>query len=77
MFLKYSGCLILSIDGRNGVSYVIGDLEMGVYVQTSEGGLGTANGEQHGTAFQFYWPKGRTPMVIDPVAFPFDLVPNP
>lgn len=76
-FLQYSGCLLLSIEGRNGVNYVIGDQKMGVYVRSAEGGLGTANGEQHGTAYEFYWPKGVTPFTIDPVTYPFDLTPNP
>ena len=77
MFAKYSGCLIMAIEGRNGLYYVIGDLKMGVYVRTAEGGLGTSSGEQHGTAYEFYWPKGTAPMTIDPVAFPFDTTPNP
>lgn len=77
MFLKYSGCIILSIEGRNGVDYVIGDLKMGVYIRTAEGGLGTTAGEQHGTAYEFYWPKGVTPYTIDATTYPFDTTPNP
>lgn len=76
-FMKYSGCIIMAVEGRNGIHYVIGDAVMGVYIRTAEGGLGKAAGEQHGTAFEFYWPKGVTPFTIDAATYPFDTTPNP
>jgi hypothetical protein len=77
MLVAYSGCLIASISGRNGLDYVLGNLDIPVQVESAELGLGTKNGELSGGNYVLMAPTGFTPMLYNGATHGFDITPNP
>lgn len=63
--VDFAGCLIAMIADKSGNYHVVGNLDDPCFIETIEGGTGTAPGDRVGYAYTLYSNTGQTSMLYD------------
>lgn len=74
LMTQYSGCLLWLVPGKNGLYYVVGDIDSPAFVEAGEGGTG---GDKNGMSYTVYAKTGLPPMLYDAETNGIDITPNP
>ena len=74
--VAHSGCMVASIELKDGTAIVIGSDEIGVIVESAEFDSGVKNGDKKGGQMVLKATDGFAPMVYDAATHGFDITPN-
>jgi len=74
--VAHSGCMVASIELKDGTSIVIGSTDVGVIVESAEFDSGEKNGDKKGGQMVLKATDGFAPMVYNADEHGYDITPN-